>query len=412
MTWQILQGDALSRLGEMPAESVQCCVTSPPYWGLCDYGVEHVDWPAISYDLPGGQVEVPEMNCSFGLEETPEQFIGHAVLVFKEVRRALRADGTLWLNIGDSYSSGSRTGQVVDGKAAGEQRAAIRPATIPGLKPKDLVGIPWMLAFALRADGWWLRAENIWNKKNPMPESVLDRPTRAHEQLFLLAKSGSPTFWTHRDGSSSRTRPEPDYRWVHPETGEESMEPQPKPWRRINLWRGHDYFYDAKAIREPATYAGPNGRQQSPYARSPEQERQRRDKQRGHGRRHDDFNDRWDAMSKDEQQALGRNKRSVWTIATRPFPEAHFATFPTDLVEPCILAGSKRGDTILDPFAGAATTILVARQLGRDAIGIELNPEYVALGEQRIRRWEANPAGHLTEDPEPMDGQLSIEAAA
>lgn len=363
MTWEIRQGDALERLREMPDESVQCCVTSPPYWGLRDYGVD-------------GQL---------GLEETPEEYVEKLVAIFAEIRRVLRDDGTLWLNIGDSYSGGG--GQTKRGSRLYKGRAAA-----PGLKQKDLVGIPWMVAFALRADGWYLRRDIIWSKPNPMPESVTDRPTSAHEYLFLLSKS-------------------------------------PR------------YFYDAEAIRESARYAGPNGAQHSPHAqdfarRSPEQERERQDKQRGHGRRHDGFNDRWDSMSKKEQQALGRNKRSVWdvpeelfsqflhwldeqpddirdvwSIATRPYPEAHFATFPPDLVEPCILAGAPGGAMVLDPFAGAATTGLVATRLDRDFIGIELNPEYVELGEERIRRWEANPAGYLTGDPEPINGQISLEEA-
>jgi DNA modification methylase len=353
VSWTIHQGDCVEQLRKLPDESVQCCVTSPPYWGLRDYGVD-------------GQL---------GLEETPEQFVASMVEVFAEVRRVLRSDGTLWLNIGDSYAAGKtgrtdqgrdiggRGGNYSDGSfAAGSQRSAP-----PGLKPKDLVGIPWMLAFALRADGWYLRRDIIWSKPNPMPESVTDRPTSAHEYLFLLTKS-------------------------------------PR------------YFYDAEAIREDGVWAGQNrsdrGPRESEMPGASPHRGLRQDKQRGHGRRHDGFNERWDQMSKDEQQALGRNKRSVWTIATRPYTDAHFATFPPDLVEPCILAGTPGGALVLDPFAGAATTGMVATQLGRDFVGIELNPEYVALGEDRIRRWEANPAGHLKGDPQPVEGQLSIEGAA
>lgn len=332
MTWEIRQGDALEQLREMPDESVQCCVTSPPYWGLRDYGVDR----------------------QLGLEHTPEEYVVRLVEIFSEVRRILRNDGTLWLNLGDSYArtAGNRTsgdgGPALVGRGqydAGAVNGA--PSRLPaGLKQKDLVGIPWMLAFALRADGWYLRSDTIeevelycpcgcghvmeeriwrhspdreiiWKKPNPMPESVKDRPTRSHEYLFILSKAAR-------------------------------------------------YFYDAEAIREEATYAGPNGAQKSPYAqgfarRSAEEEKAR-----------------W-------QQALGRNKRSVWEIATRPYPEAHFATFPPDLVEPCVLAGSAEGDTILDPFAGAATTGLVATRLNRSFIGIELNPEYVELGRNRIR---------------------------
>jgi DNA modification methylase len=415
MTWSILTGDCVEQMRTLKDESVQCCVTSPPYWGLRDYGVD-------------GQL---------GLEKTPEQFVAAMVEVFAEVWRVLRSDGTLWLNIGDSYArfASGRNGNF--GRAAkgvGIPEKSDSRKVAPGLKHKDLVGIPWMLAFALRADGWYLRRDIIWAKPNPMPESVTDRPTSSHEYLFLLTKS-------------------------------------PK------------YFYDAEAIREKATWVGLNGAQKSPHAqgfsrRSPEQERERQDKQRGHGRRHDGFNDRWEAMSKNEQMALGRNKRSVWTIATRPYPDAHFATFPPDLVEPCVRAGTPVGAcaecrapwrrltsteyvkspkhgagsvvgrkeasgqnnfdgagmprlnkqvttlgfepgcahgtppisaSILDPFAGAATTGLVATQLGRDFIGIELNPEYVALGEDRIRRWEANPAGHLSNKAPVLDGQGAFD---
>jgi DNA modification methylase len=334
VTWEIRQGDALERLREMPDESVQCCVTSPPYFGLRDYGVDG----------------------HLGLEETPTEFVEAMVGVFAEVRRALRDDGTLWLNIGDSYAgswgaqsrehagkhapnvSAISANQVKAAPRRRNRTGAIPPGT--GLKPKDLIGIPWRLAFALQAAGWYLRRDIIWAKPNPMPESVTDRPTSSHEYLFLLSKSSR-------------------------------------------------YFYDAEAIREEGVWAGQNradrGPRQSEMPGAPPHRGLRRDKQRGHGRRHDGFNDRWDSMSKDEQQALGRNKRSVWTIATRPYAAAHFATFPPDLVEPCILAGTAEGDTVLDPFAGAATTGLVATRHNRDFIGIELNPEYVELGRNRIR---------------------------
>jgi len=405
MTWEIRQGDALERLREMPDESVQCCVTSPPYWGLRDYGTavwEGGD-PECDHrgrganrkgrETPGGRGgsmpsnETPfrddcglcgarRVDRQLGLEETPEQFVAAMVEVFAEVRRVLRADGTCWVNIGDTFCAGAR-GERQPTSLRGpdvpsgwsNRSSPVRTPAVPseGIKVKDLVGIPWMLAFALRADGWYLRRDIIWSKPNPMPESVTDRPTSAHEYVFLLSKA-------------------------------------PR------------YFYDAEAIREPGVWPGQSRSERGPVDSqvpgAPSHNGLRQDKQRGHGRRHAGFNERWDAMPKEQQQALGRNKRSVWTIATRPYPEAHFATFPPDLVEPCVLAGSKPGDTILDPFAGAATTGLVATQHGRDFIGIELNPEYVQLGEDRIRRWEANPAGHLEGDPDPLEGQLSIEEAA
>ena len=275
MSFRIIEGDCLARLADIPDRSVQTCVTSPPYWGLRDYGAE-------------GQL---------GLEPTPEHYVENMVAVFREVRRVLRDDGTLWLNLGDSYANlGHYKGNPGDvgniGKpqvADVEGSKAYRKASnadfaAAGLKNKDLVGIPWMVAFALRADGWYLRSDIIWAKTNPMPESVTDRPTRAHEQIFLLTKQ-----------------------------------------RR--------YSYDADAIREPATYEGPNGTQLSPYAqgfgrRTPEQEAERRVKRRT-VRPGIDTNRRRAGNGAMSYPAHSRNKRSVWTVATQPFPGAHFAVMPT-----------------------------------------------------------------------------------
>ena len=354
----ILVGDCLEHLCSLPDGAARCCVTSPPYWGLRDYGE------------PG----------QLGLEKTPQEYVDRMVAVFREVRRVLADDGTLWLNIGDCYAAGGRDGGM-DGERGEKQRSnqgtLLGPNVAPpGLKPKDLVGIPWRVAFALQDDGWWLRSDIIWAKPNPMPESVTDRPTKAHEYLFLLSKSAR-------------------------------------------------YYYDAAAIAEPASCPDPrlvdgfvpksdNGKHaglpQSAAARGglappdangstltggktgrhhlgdaiPEKER-RSDKQRGHGRRHAGFNDRWDKMERDEQCSGTRNKRSVWTIPPAQFRGAHFATFPTALVEPCIKAGSAPGDTVLDPFFGAGTTGLVASRLGREYVGIELNPEYAEMARERIR---------------------------
>jgi DNA modification methylase len=332
MSIKIMNCDVLRGLRQLADESVNCCVTSPPYWGLRDYGVE-------------GQI---------GLEPTPEAFVARMVEVFREVRRVLRADGSLWLNLGDSYAGGkggntnggSSSGLKRDGRPEkgrmqtnvdfGEKMAAMdfKKPLPPGFKPKDLVGIPWMTAFALRADGWYLRQEIIWAKPNPMPESVQDRCTKAHEHLFLLSKSAR-------------------------------------------------YFYDADAIREDAAYPnGPNAPAsiKSPYGQGFTREA----KQRGHERSHDSFNGKWDAMTKAEQRANGRNKRSVWTMATTPYSEAHFATFPEELPETCIKAGCPVGGMVLDPFGGAGTTGLVADKLGRNAVLIELNPEYAEMAKKRI----------------------------
>ncbi len=260
------------------------------------------------------------------------------VEVFREVRRVLRKDGTLWLNLGDSYWGGGNYRGTNDTTLSDKQRSnrgangmdAIGRNKFPptcripnnGAKAKDLVGIPWMVAFALRADGWWLRSDIIWAKPNPMPESVTDRPTKAHEYLFLLTKSAS-------------------------------------------------YFYDAEAIKErgelrpPGYFGGKKGRDNA----LPESDPNYRNGHEQYGRLYE-----YDSS---------RNKRSVWTVATAPYPEAHFATYPPDLIKPCIMAGSRVGDTVLDPFAGSGTTGMVALELGRKAVMIELNPAYVKLIEQR-----------------------------
>ena len=377
MKRETICGDALEVLRTLPDESVHCCVTSPPYWSLRDYGVD-------------GQL---------GLEKTVEEYVERLVGVFKEVRRILRDDGTVWLNLGDSYNGSGGVGG--SGKQHTNQGSVDRRdnrAGWCGLKPKDLVGIPWRVAFALQADGWWLRSDIIWAKPNPMPESVRDRPTSSHEHIFLLTKSGESLFWTHRDMSLEERiyeKPSPDYRWIHRTTGEEILSDpnDPDKWRQINLWRGNDYYYDHEAIKEPSIY-GPQpppagwdlseGRHGTIHKKGRTSYADRKDKQRGHGRRHDGFNDRWDQMSREEQCSIGRNKRSVWTVATRPFKEAHFAVFPPDLIRPCVLAGCPEGGTVLDPFFGAGTTGLVAKQEGRGYIGIELNPEYVEMARARI----------------------------
>ena len=263
---KIIPGDCIAGLRTLPDASVNCCVTSPPYWGLRDYGHD-------------GQI---------GLESTPEEYVARMVEVFREVRRVLRDDGTLWLNLGDSYKGG-----------------------------KQLVGIPWRVAFALQADGWWLRQDIIWHKPNPMPESVRDRCTKAHEYVFLLTKS-------------------------------------------------ERYYYDAEAIKEPAKCSSEGIR--------------------FGGRKYGDSNDPKHAtksgnVSKEYSVA---NKRSVWAVATKPYSGAHFAVMPPDLVEPSIKAGCPEGGTVLDPFAGSGTVLAVAAELGRNAIGCELNAEYIALAERRI----------------------------
>jgi DNA modification methylase len=294
-TFEIKLGDCLESLKQMPDQSVHCCVTSPPYFGLRDYGVD-------------GQI---------GLEPTPDDFVQALVAVFREVRRVLRDDGTLWLNLGDSYSSGGRTWRAPDTKAPGAREMSTRPDD--GMKPKDLIGIPWMVAFALRADGWYLRQDIIWNKPNPMPESVRDRCTKAHEYVFLLSKS-------------------------------------PR------------YYFDSEAVKEDAVSDAPSGNgfagRQGGACDRP--------MSGGNGTK-----ERWQPGGK-------RNRRSVWSVTTKPFKGAHFATFPPELIQPCILAGCPVGGTVLDPFGGSGTTAGVALAHDRSAVLCELNPEYAELVPARI----------------------------
>ena len=312
MAVRILIGDCRERLGELPDASVNCCVTSPPYFGLRDYGHE-------------GQM---------GLEPTPDEFVAGMVEVFREVRRVLRDDGTLWLNIGDSYSSGGGDtytgfnarydGTGIDGGKQAQTAKHFKKVGDKSLAPKNLIGVPWRLAFALQSDGWILRQDIIWSKPNPMPESVRDRCTKAHEYLFLLSK-------------------------------------------------GPKYFYDADAIREPNISLEATQARSNQHNKGDKYEA-RPDLGGGDGRsRLDFFNE------------AGRNKRSVWTVTPEPFPGAHFATYPPALIEPCVLAGCPKGGTVLDPFGGAGTTGLVADRLQRDAILIELNPEYAEIARKRLQ---------------------------
>lgn len=355
-------GDALAVLRDMPADSVDCVVTSPPYWGLRDYG------------MPG----------QLGLEKTPEEYVVAIVAVLAEVRRVLRPAGTLWLNLGDSYGRGTRVDNVNDGlrgtspmtnlvtrASAAEQYPSARRGFVGN---KQLVGIPWRVAFALQADGWWLRSDIVWSKPNPMPESVTDRPTKSHEYVFLLSKSLRYFY----DAAAIRLP-----------MAESSIERLSQP--NLALQHGSDRVPGKtngpmKAVGHVTSHMADTQRNDGDRWRlggSGGIAPRRTDKQRGHGRRHDGFNDRWDQMERDEQIAGGANARTVWEIATQPYPDAHFATFPREIPERCIKAGCPEGGTVLDPFAGSGTTLAVARDLGRKSIGIELNPAYVGLIEAR-----------------------------
>lgn len=281
-------------MSSLPDKSVNTCITSPPYYGLRDYGCD-------------GQI---------GLEETPESYVQKMVDVFREVKRVLRDDGTLWLNLGDSYAgsggAGNQFGQLNNGLSKYKQSSM--PSAI-GLKPKDLIGIPWRVAFALQADGWYLRQDIIWHKPNPMPESVRDRCTKAHEYIFLLSKS-------------------------------------------------ERYYFDNEAIKIPV-----------------KQEWGTRD--RTSGKYHNDGTG-LSPHSGLEKSYTKANKRSVWSVTTKPFKGAHFATYPEDLIVPCVLAGCVEGGLVLDPFMGAGTTALVSKKLGRNYVGFELNPEYRNIAIKRI----------------------------
>jgi len=311
---EIKHGDCIKMMRTIPDGSVHCCVTSPPYWGLRDYGHD-------------GQI---------GLEATPEAYVARMVEVFREVRRVLRDDGTLWLNLGDTYANTPvgkfNGGGFVDVSARTGGRNMSGVATsgfvnkwkASGLKQKDLIGIPWRVAFALQADGWYLRQDIIWHKPNPMPESVTDRCTKAHEYIFLLAKSAR-------------------------------------------------YYYDAEAVKEESARPDLIGKT-----------RNMRKNGAGSTLRNDAGREGIAYCD-----SSGRNRRSVWTITTRPYSGAHFAVMPPDLVEPCIRAGCPEGGVVLDPFLGSGTVLAVAVEWGRNGIGCELNGEYINLAKQRIAEAKA-----------------------
>lgn len=310
MNFEIRTGDCVELMRGMDDESVDTCVTSPPYWGLRDYG--------------GGEGQL-------GLEATPEEYIDNMVKVFREVKRILKPEGTLWLNIGDSYCAGSRKSGVAD--SAGGDRGlptTQRNQASGDLKQKDLVGIPWMLAFALRADGWYLRQDIIWAKPSCMPESVRDRCTKNHEYIFLLSKN-------------------------------------------------KDYYYDHEAIKEDTVSKADKNKSAFTYADNEDwaknKDVSRISKAKGIA----------DARVKQYDK---RNKRSVWSVNPKPFPEAHFAVFPVELIEPCILAGSPLGGLVLDPFGGAGTTAIAAIKHGRNALLCEYSSHYVEIAHKRIFAYE------------------------
>lgn len=421
MSVQIIQGDALEKLRELPDASVQMCVTSPPYWGLRDYSTcgcaqrRHASMSALEMCrtiVPGasGQSSAtdprcrqePEPNCpicngsgkiagtekQLGLEPTPQEYVDKMVSVFAEVRRVLRDDGILWLNLGDTYAA-QRGGTCMPaetlaggvsgksdyddpkrGRVRHKQEMGSRNASKIGLKHKDMVGIPWMVAFALRADGWYLRSDVIWAKKNTMPESVTDRPTKSHEHIFLLAKR-ERYFYNHAailepcsENTHSRISQDLENQigsWRANGGGKTNGPMKPVATQSPESWKGSE-FHTGKTSHHQLGRASKN-RKLAPS---------------GSGiKSNPSFSD---AVS---MPVISRNKRDVWFVGTYSYSEAHFATFPPDLIKPCILAGSNPGDTVLDPFGGSGTTGMVAMELGRKAILIELNREYCELIKHR-----------------------------
>jgi DNA modification methylase len=352
MSIKILQGSCLETLSSLEEKSVNTCVTSPPYWGLRDYGTG--EWVGGDPDCPHMKKSKIGKNCitghkgmeekgnvvgdaiyksecadcgavrkddQLGLEETPEKFVENLVNVFREVRRVLRDDGTVWLNLGDSYYNYRSDGNQVKQTVASTRQDFLessphRSNKVKGLKQKDLIGIPWRVAFALQADGWYLRQDIIWHKPNPMPESVQDRCTKAHEYIFLLSKS-------------------------------------PK------------YYYDNEAIKEETLT----------------QDNQNRDRDTT---KLNNTPGRTKMAGLKTNNYETKNKRSVWSVSPIPYKEAHFATYPPELIKPCILAGCPEGGTVLDPFGGSGTTAQVANNLNRNAILCELNPEYVEIAKGRL----------------------------
>lgn len=360
MPYSILQGDCRDTLAQIADKTVQTCITSPPYFGLRDYG----------------------MADQIGLEQTPKQFVDELVAVFREVKRVLKDDGTCWLNIGDSYAGrwGNYGGQnrgkegnqrsITNGSSttqkAYEGKEQWRPPTagkFEGIKNKDLMGIPWRLAFALQDDGWYLRQDIIWHKPNPMPESVTDRCTKAHEYIFLLSKS-------------------PKYYFDHLAIKEKAVGGQPG-----NKTHKHTADYEA---------GNELGRTKAGLVAYAERQRSKADSfKRDNSKRAEVIPGQTVGTHRPDREESAydvdtRNKRSVWTVATKSYKEAHFATFPPELIRPCVLAGSRPGDIVLDPFSGSGTTGQVAIEEQRVYLGCELNPDYIALTHRRLRGVQPN----------------------
>lgn len=372
----ILQGDCLHVLPTLPAAHYNTCVTSPPYWGLRDYGIPPSDWPEVAYTpMPGlPQITAPAWNGCLGLEPTPEMFTAHMVLIFREVWRVLQDDATLWLNFGDAYATSGYKAHGSNSDVAGwdtERRGqSVARTAVSGIKIKDLIGIPWRVAFALQAEGWYLRMDNIWHKPNCMPESTRDRPTKAHEYIFLLAKSERYYY----DGeaikepmaASSIARLAQD---IESQAGSDRANGGNRENRAMKAVGGSRAAFGPPQSRYRAKGNAKSFRGGGKYTRGQSFDNTEQVERKSSGNVPNDSG--------------SRNKRSVWTVATAQFTEAHFATFPEKLIEPCILAGAPVGGRVLDPFGGSGTTMKVAFENGRECTIIEMNPDYVELSERR-----------------------------
>jgi DNA modification methylase len=394
-------GDALAVLAGMPDGSVDCIVTSPPYLGLREYGVTGTDWPAMSYAPMHGlpHVDVPAMTCPLGLEPTPAAFVAHLVLIFREARRVLADDGTLWLNLGDSYAAGSRSSYASTGKAAGRVGASRPASSLPG---KNLLGIPWRAAYALQADGWIIRNDNIWAKPNGMPESVRDRLTAKHEHIFLFAKS--PRYYFNLDAIREPLK--------YPDAADGTRVFGGKNKAGVGVVGSSERRHGATYGKASGTNLAPTGRQHLTGERAQKRRARElfkeaglteehlaamravgmsdagkaRETQGGSGRNTASVQ----RLADEAKAALGgycreflyedgRNPGDVWTIPTVPFSGAHFAVFPPTLAEKCILAGCKPGGTVLDPFSGSGTTGMVAARHGLRYVGIDASRDFLDL---------------------------------
>ena len=382
---KLLQGNNLDIIKTFDDESINCVITSPPYWGLRDYKTEpqifggdgdclhewdkEVNGAGKNNDKTAGKLQKgnigsigrddrPSTNfcvkCnawkgSLGLEPTPDLYVQHLVELFREIKRTLKDDGTVWLNLGDSYAGNCSRASNGGRAGFGTPREGVFNKTANGLKDKDLVGIPWRVALSLQDDGWWLRSDIIWAKTNPMPESVKDRPTRSHEYIFLLTKSKKYYY---------------DYQAVlEPATGYDG--------RKDTIFKGATKNYDGVM---------PNGKPQSFVQNGYERWQYKNLQEDGQKPNTMHVN----RLVGDEYMSPVRNKRDVWWVSTKPFKGAHFATFPPDLIEPCVLAGSAEGGIIMDPFCGSGTVGVVCKKHRRNFIGIDLNPSYVEMSGNRI----------------------------